>query len=508
MNSKIAIIGGGASSIAFIDAFIEKQTSNSPSPINITVFEKSKDLGPGNAYQGDAESNLLNTKAGYITIFKDKPGDFFQWLTLYRYRWQPLYPNLQVAENSYAPRPLFGMYMANAFDRIVKKAFMKNIIVKVIRSEVIQLTENSDPLPIKLKTLCQQSFKFNSVIVACGTLSKSPFSPPINSQIHHTPYPISTLRRNIEKSDSVAIIGARLSAIDAVIGLIENGHHGKITLFSRSHLFPFVRGTQGRYKNTYLSAEFITQHYTSLTLSQLSQLFIKEMCHYQQMHPQECSEDIVFPPTPIKDLSKFLSSEMVKANQNRGWQAILYDTNSILALVWEMLKDADKARFMTTMMSAAMSMRVSIPYENASKIKSYIDNGQLEYIGGDTQIETCAKNTLSVKYQGGVSHVDSIVYAVGSPRDIYLSDSELIRNMVDTNIAKAHKFGGIDVCNTSYALLNKKGKRSASIYAIGEVTHGCFLFTSALDIIVKHAHNCAKSVHHDLNTYTQHALAV
>ncbi|KZN67521.1 FAD/NAD(P)-binding protein [Pseudoalteromonas luteoviolacea] len=508
MNSTLAIIGGGASSIAFIDAFIEKHQSNSSNLIKITVFEKSKDLGPGNAYQGDAQSNLLNTKAGYITVFKDKPGDFFEWLNLYRYRWQPLYPNLEISEHTYAPRPLFGMYMANAFDRIVKKAFMKNIIVKVIRSEVIQLKEKTDQLSVTLKTATQKNYEFDSVVIACGTLSKSPFSPPISSKVHHTPYPISTLCNKVEKDDNVAIIGARLSAIDAVVGLIENGHTGKITLYSRSHLFPFVRGTQGRYKNTFLSAKYIRERYTSLTLADLAELFNKEINLYHQKNPGESKESIVFPPPPIKDLGEFLSKEMSKADMNRGWQAVLYDTNAILALVWEMLVIEDKELFISSMMSAAMSMRVSIPRENALKIKSYLDNGQLEYIGGETQINTCIDNTLSVTSLSGTSSVDSIIYAVGSPRDIYLSDSELLRHMVDSGLAKPHKFGGIDVCTETYALLNKDEVISPSVYAIGEVTHGCFLFTSALDIIVRHANNCAQTIHSKLIEQTAPLLEV
>jgi uncharacterized NAD(P)/FAD-binding protein YdhS len=65
---------------------------------------------------------------------------------------------------------------------------------------------------------------------------------------------------------------------------------------------------------------------------------------------------------------------------------------------------------------------------------------------------------------------------------------------LESGIGIENKFGGLDVCKRSYGLFDKEGKMSTNIFAIGELTSGRFLFTSALDIIVRHAYACADSV--------------
>ena len=56
------------------------------------------------------------------------------------------------------------------------------------------------------------------------------------------PYPTSTMVRNIPITASVCILGTGLSAIDAVLSLVEAGHQGKIIMASRNGRLPSVRG--------------------------------------------------------------------------------------------------------------------------------------------------------------------------------------------------------------------------------------------------------------------------
>lgn len=75
METNIVIVGGGATCISFIYSFIKhKKYLNKKSAI--TIVEKLKEFGPGNAYVYDLSSNTLNTKAEFITAIEDKPGDF------------------------------------------------------------------------------------------------------------------------------------------------------------------------------------------------------------------------------------------------------------------------------------------------------------------------------------------------------------------------------------------------------------------------------------------------
>jgi uncharacterized NAD(P)/FAD-binding protein YdhS len=181
------------------------------------------------------------------------------------------------------------------------------------------------------------------------------------------------------------------------------------------------------------------------------------------------------------------------AKKNRGWQAILYDTNAGIDQIWDRLRAEDQELFVKQYFSSAMSMRVSIPVENAEKILSYLRSGQLKFVTGSSVVEL-ENNQLVVRCNDVSIPTDKVIYATGSPKYLNQIDSQLIRNLIGSGISVENKFGGIDVCKNNYGLFCNEGEMSTSIFAIGELTSGRFLFTSALDIIVRHAHSCVDSI--------------
>lgn len=506
MEIRISVIGGGASCIAFIDTLTDCYLESAQDPLKLTIVEKNSTFGPGNAYRSDIQSNLLNTKAGYITAFKDKSGDFFRWLHENKLLWQPLYPGLEVGEDSYAPRSLFGMYMEDSFSSAIFRAERNNIQVELVAAEASGLVRDTERGQLKVKTSCDQRLLSDIVVLACGTLSNAQGITSGKQTIHSDPYPTDSLVQKIGLDDDVSIIGARLSAIDTVIGLVERGHRGQIFMHSRSGFFPSVRGTQERYKNHYLTDEYIQAHCPEVTLATLTGLFHKEMERYRSLH-EDAGEDIQFPIPEIEDFGVFLDEEIERSGQARGWQAVLYDTNKILHKVWNWLPEHEKSFFMRELLPAAMSLRVSIPRENAQKMRKYLESGQLHFIPGSTKIESTPDGRHNVVCKDKERLVDAIVYATGSPRKIEASNSTLIKSMVDNGYATRHPFGGIDVKADDYAILNSDGHQS-DLYAIGEITNGRFLFTSAMDIIVTHAHNCALVVSKQLFSKESEKLAV
>lgn len=71
MNTTIGIIGSGAAAVALLNNLSSLKLNDK---VTVYLFEKNMSFGPGNAYSPlDLDTNLLNTKAGYITVFKDKP---------------------------------------------------------------------------------------------------------------------------------------------------------------------------------------------------------------------------------------------------------------------------------------------------------------------------------------------------------------------------------------------------------------------------------------------------
>jgi uncharacterized NAD(P)/FAD-binding protein YdhS len=144
--------------------------------------------------------------------------------------------------------------------------------------------------------------------------------------------------------------------------------------------------------------------------------------------------------------------------------------------------------------SAFMAYRVSIPVENARKMLAYLESGQLEFQAGRFDISIGDAGEPSVVMQGEVASsfvYDYLIDATGSPRDVRKMDSPLLESLLDHGIVTPQKHGGIRVDTNSYRVINRDGNADLHMYALGELTNGTFFFTSALEIIARHARLCA-----------------
>ncbi|SBW16151.1 hypothetical protein BR10RB9215_C20821 [Brucella sp. 10RB9215] len=112
MKYTIVVVGGGATSLSFLRSFYDEYARAMASqPLTIYVVEKRRFKGRGLAYDLDVSTNLLNTRAGFITPFADKPGHFYEWLSSNRGSWEDEFPSLDISADTFVPRPLFGLYL-------------------------------------------------------------------------------------------------------------------------------------------------------------------------------------------------------------------------------------------------------------------------------------------------------------------------------------------------------------------------------------------------------------
>lgn len=489
----LTIIGGGSTALSFIYNYLQMAAVENDVPTTIYLVEKRGVFGPGAAYTADSLSNILNTKTGYITPFHDRPGDFFNWLGANKDLWKTRFPDFVLEEQSYASRPLFGMYLQAKMAWIVKQALAKNVRIIQIDAEAkdVALVGNS----YVTKTDCSLSLTSDYVFFFCGTLPAKPSDCASKSdRILSNPYPVSDLRYKIPSEAHVGIVGARLSCIDAVIGLIENGHRGKISIHSRSGYFPSVRGTQGR-----ITPKLLTASHIDAWVSLKGKLKLRDIVQLVMQEISLISDHVIHTafqlPTPPSDLHAYLTDEIHLAQEARPWQAVLYSTNVIIDKLWFALDDEDKAEFLNKYFSAFMSYRVSIPVENAKKILSYLESGQLSFHAGDIDVSLSADDLPMISSKSNSDATpktfDYLIEATGSPRSVHELDSDLIGNLLERGVAAPHKFGGIVVDPLTYQIVNTSGIANRSLYAIGELTTGTFFFTSALDINARHARNCA-----------------
>ena len=86
---RIALIGGGAAAVSFCLQFFDKLVENKEIyerkklTIEVYVFEKEEQIGPGKVYENKSEQtdvNLLNVPKQWMSPYAGRKGDFAEWL--------------------------------------------------------------------------------------------------------------------------------------------------------------------------------------------------------------------------------------------------------------------------------------------------------------------------------------------------------------------------------------------------------------------------------------------
>ena len=491
----ITIIGGGASSVSFIYAFLKGLARHGcHSNLSIFLVDKQSQCGRGLAYSEDCGTNILNTRAEFISPFPDQSGHFYRWLLANREIWEDDFPDIELCPHAFLPRPLFGLYLAHMLQWLIKKAVELGCQLIAVHDEVVNLSFSHDGRVV-VSTKGNLSFPSDHVVLSCGSARSLEHRHLAGAEgFFSSPYPIKRLCRLIQKQASVAIVGSRLSAIDAVIGLTANGHKGPITMHSRTGALPSVRGTQGRYKPSILTPETVRSCISRAGVVRLEDVLRWAMQELAlEGKPIDADWSTMCSQRPALE---FLEAEIAAARHPRFWQSVLYSTNAVLDLIWPAMPDEDKKRFLGYS-SWWMAYRVSIPIENALKIKSLVESGQLSIIKGELQsIEYNGRFTLKVAKQSKryFRGYDAVVVATGTPRDVTKFDNLLVQNIIQQGIGCVDPFGGLKVSAESGGLINQSGCVDDRITVLGELTSGAFFFTSALEINSRHSTQRAEYV--------------
>lgn len=497
MNSdkvRLAVIGGGAASLAFVSTLKRSLENNRNKKLIIKVYDDSDNFGRGNAYIADLNSNLMNTKANYLTYDNGLPGDFYSWITSKHTHLKTKYQMEVLDGDTYVPRGMFGEYLAEKW-KILVSELPDNLKIEVHSTKV----EDVDQLGEKYIIYCRNGeVNFSDyLILATGTSNRliSTKYKNLGIQLIENPYPTKKLPQLVKGMKNIVVIGARLSAIDTVVAIKESGYDGNIIMHCINGTFPSVRGTQGRYENRYLSPHYIKDNFKDkITFSNISEMFALELKNYQEITGDFGNESIqdIFNRFPLTSLEETLEYEIEAAKNPRAWQAIFYDTNKVVSIIWQLLDDNDKEYFLQNLMNKLTGMRISIPLENAEKILSYIKNGSLTFSSGGFDLMNENNNGVVFRSTSGCyqPNIESTIFAIGSPATVEDSDFSLGKLLIEKGTLSPSYWGGVTVdINNNIVSADSTVNRTA--YVIGDLSKGKHLFLAALDIIRKQADFCA-----------------
>ncbi len=281
----VSIIGGGACGVsALIELMLQLKITNLHKTTKIQLIEKSKEVGLGLAFSTDQPGHLLNTQADLMGIHSFEPDHFSAWLKSNRESVKDEVKGKELLDEAYTTRRLYGQYIQEQFENYIVEAEKLGLNLEIIHDEAIDLKFVEYQWQIKLNS--GSSTLVDHVILVPGTPKPNNF-PEFDELENYFgfPWPSKPIIEGIPKTADVSLLGSSLSAIDAIMTLTDNGHEGKIKLYSLDGLMPRVQPIdESPYKRKFLTLSNIHKirrtKWRQPTVKELFRLFQQEVENY------------------------------------------------------------------------------------------------------------------------------------------------------------------------------------------------------------------------------------
>lgn len=214
--ADLAIIGGGFSGTLLLVQYL-RQPSNAPRCV--IVFHRG-DLARGLAYSTRDPHHLLNVPARNMSAFPDAPDDFFHWLS-------KNVASQHFSPGDFVPRHLYGDYLQHILQQQLAETPHR---VEILEEEAVSIAPQQNPDRLTITTRTGERVA-HQVALALGN-EPTPPPPDCLSPWALLVHPLPPAH------ETVRILGAGLTAIDAYLTLRSRGFTGTIEMLSPSGRLP------------------------------------------------------------------------------------------------------------------------------------------------------------------------------------------------------------------------------------------------------------------------------
>lgn len=481
----IGIIGTGASGVAVFVHLVQKMIRNlsGKDKLSIMLAEKKDNMGAGLAFGTGQEGHLLNTKAGMMGIYAEEPMHFVHWMHRHKDWIAREFPQSALHPDAYPPRMLYGHYLQDCFQRHLALAEQHHIRIDCIKEDVNDMDITKDGCKIRFAS--GKKAIAHLVVLATGNPKSATFKKLSDCEKYFdSPWPSSRILNSITQKDAhVCLIGSSLTALDGIKTLVDNGHEGPITLFSRKGLMPRVQAPQEMpFDRKVLRLENIRRlmrkEHRPLRIKDLIRLFRAEV-------ESSLGKKLVWrdferagrsQPVLLKhDIEKALSGQSI-------FQDILYATRHDSYTIWKLLAPDQQLLYGKWIKAEVDINRHAMPLENGIKILHLLESGQLNVKSESETIEYDIQRRLFVmKMKDGEDFTaDYVINATGPATQLAdMEDIPLIQKLLEKQLLLPYTVGGADA-DLHTMRLKTPALAESPIYGIGHLLNGLQLDINAL----------------------------
>jgi uncharacterized NAD(P)/FAD-binding protein YdhS len=213
---RVAVVGAG-----FCGTMVAVHLSRRMPGIAMALIEGSPGKGRGLAYGTVDSDHLLNVWADQMGAFSEDHGHFLRWLRTH-------HPLVDVADQGFAPRRLYGQYLAE----LLAHSQAANPQLETVHQRIASLRRL--PEGFALVSVDGTVLTAEYVVLALGNFPPDQHSSRPDAMNPYAPATWDTLAGN----DDVLIVGTGLTSLDLVVTLAKTKPAGTIHLLSRHGLLP------------------------------------------------------------------------------------------------------------------------------------------------------------------------------------------------------------------------------------------------------------------------------
>jgi len=479
---SIAVIGGGAASVAFVKAFVDSIVSQQTSEIQLTIFEKRDVIGTGYPFQKDFDELRLIAPSEGMSVSAENDMHFTEWLDD-RKEYREM-----LKESQFLPRRVYGDYLTDTLYTSMEKA--KNYIkCEIIFKHVTDLHKRDND-QYEVITEEGQSFVFDFVLLAVGvTEPDDHYQLTGHPGYIHRPYPAQASLANIRKTDTVGILGTRLTAIDMALALRNNGHTGPMFMMSKKGQLPAMVDQRGRHE-----AKFCTPDSLNSVLEKHHEISLRHIVRLVRKEYKEAGldwrETFLGKGRQQDDVESVKQNIAAARDKEQAWFNILSCILPALLFSWKHVPEKDKQLLTQHHMHDVILQRTPVPLSNIKRLYDLLLSEQLHIVAGIEAVHKQEQGFQAVFRDGSELTCDYLINATGYSNDV--SKNDLIKNLLTKGYLVQDYHGGIEVDYDSSAVIDQDGKKQDTLRAIGYVTHGTYLIVTILPLVAGMAYQVAQ----------------
>ncbi len=499
-RATVGVVGLGPTGASFTWHVLQEFTAHPCSRLlRITMIEPSAKLGMGYAFRS---RHRLNMRADTISIDPDRPAHFAQWLrrnSNSSCQDQPDYP----------PRSQFGKYVAQMLSDAIAAASASDLDIEHWRASAIDIERVGKSFRVTGNDGDTRDFEI--LVLALGESHYGALSSYRGaSRFIASPW-LTAQFEDIPSSARIAIAGTSLSAVDACLQLLGQGHQGLITCLSRTRGFPKVQGAPEYYQPRVMTKSWLRETTasgrTQIGLHTVAAALRKELDHTMGTPYEPGATDPrewfsvkglrVRRKRPANEI--FNDAVLSAETSHTRWYYTLDSLSPIIPHIWNYIDARDQAHFLRRYRASWNEYRHSMPMANALALLPAAVAGQLiiqpglRSVAPSTSQDAAKWNvvTSSGDHEGSY---DFLIDATGGQSAIACQRDPLLQACRRRGLVKVDPRGGVRVVFDNCQVIDARGEACENLYFLGPLTFGTHFYTNSFETNRNNAYHAARDI--------------